>query len=122
MEYKTTILNHTRFNITEQTSNLSFNDIYYMTSSVSERDENLAGAHMRQLLRLSNKFEDHFFNSPLMIVHVALPYIFTEKILRKKSFLHPNGFRRNFIAGKNRAIPSWQYRSILPARVNVQFT
>ena len=54
MEYKTTTLNHTRFNITEQTSNLSFNDIYYMTSSVSERDENLAGAHMRQLLRLFN--------------------------------------------------------------------
>ena len=54
MEYKTTTLKHTRFNITEQTTNLSFNDIYYMTSSVSERDENLAGAHMRQLLRLSN--------------------------------------------------------------------
>ena len=61
--------------------------------------------------------EDHFFNSALMIVHVALPYIFTERILRKKSFLHPNGFRRNFIAGTKRAIPSWLQWNELMHRV-----
>ena len=41
----------------------------------------------------------------------------TENILRKKTFVHPPGPRRNVVAGTKRAIPSGQYRSILPARV-----
>ena len=41
----------------------------------------------------------------------------TENILRKKTFVHPLGLRRNVVAGTKRAIPSGQYGSILPARV-----
>ena len=41
----------------------------------------------------------------------------TENILRKKTFVHPLGLRRNVIAGTKRAIPSVQYRSILPTRI-----
>ena len=44
------------------------------------------------------------------------------KYLRKKTFVHLLGLRRNFIAGTKRAIPSGQYRSILPARVANQNT
>ena len=39
------------------------------------------------------------------------------KYFRKKTFVHPLGLRRNVVAGTKRAIPSGQYRSILPARV-----
>ena len=39
-----------------------------------------------------------------------------ENILRKKTFVHPLGHRRNFIAKTKRAIPSGQHRPILPAR------
>ena len=41
----------------------------------------------------------------------------TENILRKKTFVHPLGLRRNVIAATKRAISSEQYRSILAARV-----
>ena len=41
----------------------------------------------------------------------------TENILRKKTFISPLGLRRNVIAGRKRAIPSGQHRSILTARV-----
>ena len=41
----------------------------------------------------------------------------TANILQKKTFVHPLGLRRNFIAGTKRAIPSGQYRPSLPARV-----
>ena len=41
----------------------------------------------------------------------------TENILRKKTFVHPLGLRRNVIAGTKWAIPSGQYGFILPARV-----
>ena len=41
----------------------------------------------------------------------------TENILRKKTLLHPPGLRRNVTAGTKRAIPSGQYRFILPTRV-----
>ena len=37
--------------------------------------------------------------------------------MRKKTFVHPLGLRRNVIVGTKRAVPSGQYRSILPARV-----
>ena len=46
----------------------------------------------------------------------------TENILQKKTFVHPVGLRRNFIAGTKRAIPSGQYQPILPARVDNQNT
>ena len=35
----------------------------------------------------------------------------------KKTVVHPLGLPRNFMVGTKRAIPSGQYRSILPARV-----
>ena len=44
-------------------------------------------------------------------------YILTENILLKKIFVHPLGLKQNCIAGTKRANPSWQYRSILLARV-----
>jgi len=53
-----------------------------------------------------------------------------ENTLRKKTFMHSLGLAwlalawRNCIAGTKRAIPSGQYRSILPARVvnqNIEF-